>query len=76
MLSESRTLRFSTWSSRSSRSAVKLVSPPGGAFSPLAANIYLNELDWYFEAIRGKTTEGSYEAVNYHRFADGTPVQA
>jgi len=39
-------------------------------FSPLAANIYLNELDWYFEAIRGKTAEGSYEAVNYHRFAD------
>ena len=23
-----------------------------------------------FEAIRHKTTQGSYEAVNYHRFAD------
>ena len=44
--------------------------PQGGAFSPLAANIDLNELDGYFEAIRGKTAEGSYEAVNYHRFAD------
>jgi group II intron reverse transcriptase/maturase len=44
--------------------------PQGGPFSPLAANIYLNELDWYFEAIRGETAEGSYEAVNYHRFAD------
>lgn len=44
--------------------------PQGGPFSPLAANIYLNEMDWYFEAIRGETAEGSYEAVNYHRFAD------
>ena len=42
----------------------------GGPFSPLAANIYLNELDWAFDAIRNKTTEGTYEAVNYHRFAD------
>jgi RNA-directed DNA polymerase len=44
--------------------------PQGGPFSPLAANIYLNEVDWYFEAIRRKTAEGSFEAVNYHRFAD------
>lgn len=44
--------------------------PQGGPFSPLAANIYLNEVDWYFEAIRRKTVEGPYEAVNYHRFAD------
>jgi len=44
--------------------------PQGGPFSPLAANIYLNEVDWYFEAIRNKTAEGSFEAVNYHRFAD------
>ncbi len=44
--------------------------PQGGPFSPLAANVYLNEVDWYFEAIRRKTAEGSYEAVNYHRFAD------
>jgi group II intron reverse transcriptase/maturase len=44
--------------------------PQGGPFSPLAANIYLNEVDWYFDAIRCKTAEGSYEAVNYHRFAD------
>ena len=44
--------------------------PQGGPFSPLAANIYLNEVDWYFDAIRCKTAEGNYEAVNYHRFAD------
>jgi group II intron reverse transcriptase/maturase len=42
----------------------------GGPFSPLAANIYLNEVDWYFDAIRVKTAQGDYEAVNYHRFAD------
>jgi group II intron reverse transcriptase/maturase len=44
--------------------------PQGGPFSPLAANIYLNEVDWYFDAMRCKTAEGNYEAVNYHRFAD------
>lgn len=44
--------------------------PQGGPFSPLAANIYLNEVDWMFDAIRRKTAEGPYEAVNYHRFAD------
>jgi group II intron reverse transcriptase/maturase len=42
----------------------------GGPFSPLAANIYLNELDWTFDAIRNKTAQGPYEAINYHRFAD------
>ena len=44
--------------------------PQGGPFIPLAANIYLNEVDWYFDAIRCKTAQGGYEAVNYHRFAD------
>ena len=44
--------------------------PQGGPLSPLAANIYLNEVDWAFDAIRRKTAEGSYEAVTYHRFAD------
>lgn len=48
----------------------KIGVPQGGPFSPLAANIYLNEVDWYFDAIRRKTAEGEYEAVNYHRFAD------
>lgn len=48
----------------------KIGVPQGGPFSPLAANIYLNELDWFFDAIRRKTVEGNYEAVNYHRFAD------
>jgi group II intron reverse transcriptase/maturase len=42
----------------------------GGPLSPLAANIYLSEVDWAFDAIRRKTAEGDYEAVNYHRFAD------
>lgn len=48
----------------------KVGVPQGGPFSPLAANIYLNEVDWFFDAIRRKTAEGDYEAVNYHRFAD------
>ena len=48
----------------------KIGVPQGGPFSPLAANIYLNEVDWYFDGIRRKTAEGEYEAVNYHRFAD------
>jgi group II intron reverse transcriptase/maturase len=50
--------------------AGKIGVPQGGPFSPLAANIYLTEIDWMFEAIRRKTAQGSYEAVNYHRFAD------
>ena len=44
--------------------------PQGGPFSPLAANIYLNEVDWAFDGIRRQTAQGPYEAVNYHRFAD------
>ena len=48
----------------------KIGVPQGGPFSPLAANIYLNEMDWAFDAIRRKTAQGPYEAVNYHRFAD------
>jgi RNA-directed DNA polymerase len=48
----------------------KLGVPQGGPFSPLAANIYLNEVDWFFDAVRRKTAEGNYEAVNDHRFAD------
>ncbi|MFO7972935.1 MAG: group II intron reverse transcriptase/maturase [Desulfobacterales bacterium] len=52
------------------KTAGKVGVPQGGPFSPLAANIYLNDLDWYFDCIREKTAEGAYEAVNYHRFAD------
>ncbi|MGM8366041.1 group II intron reverse transcriptase/maturase, partial [Virgibacillus sp. W0181] len=48
----------------------KIGVPQGGPFSPLAANIYLNDVDWAFDAIRRKTADGNYEAVNYHRFAD------
>ena len=52
----------------------KIGVPQGGPLSPLAANIYLNEVDWYFDGIRRKTAEGEYEAVNYHRFADDIVV--
>jgi RNA-directed DNA polymerase len=48
----------------------KIGVPQGGPFSPLAANIYLNDVDWTFDAIRRKTSEGDFENVNYHRFAD------
>jgi RNA-directed DNA polymerase len=48
----------------------KVGVPQGGPFSPLAANIYLNDVDWAFDAIRCKTAQGPFEAVNYHRFAD------
>jgi hypothetical protein len=48
----------------------KIGVPQGGPFSPLAANIYLNDVDWMFDDIRRKTAEGEFEAVNYHRFAD------
>lgn len=48
----------------------KVGVPQGGPLSPLAANIYLNEVDWFFDAVRRKTAAGPYEAVNYHRFAD------
>jgi retron-type reverse transcriptase len=38
--------------------------PQGGPFSPWAANSYLNEVDWTLDAIRRKTADGPYEAVN------------
>jgi RNA-directed DNA polymerase len=52
------------------RTTGKVGVPQGGPFSPLAANIYLTDVDWYFDGIRRKTAEKSFEAVNYHRFAD------
>lgn len=52
------------------KAAGKIGVPQGGPFIPLAANIYLTEIDWTFDAIRRKTAQGPYEAVNYHRFAD------
>jgi RNA-directed DNA polymerase len=48
----------------------KVGVPQGGPFSPLAAKISLNEVDWYFDAVRRKTAEWPYEAVNYHRYGD------
>ena len=56
------------------KAAGKIGVPQGGPFSPLAANIYLTEIDWMFDAIRRKTAQGPYEAVNYHRFADDIVV--
>jgi group II intron reverse transcriptase/maturase len=52
----------------------KIGVPQGGPFSPLAANVYLNEVDWHFNGIRQRTAQGPYEAVNYHRFADDIVV--
>ncbi len=52
------------------KAAVKTGVPQGGPFSPLVANIYLNDLDWYFDGIRQMTSKGGFEAVNYHHFAD------
>jgi retron-type reverse transcriptase len=43
--------------------------PPGGPFSPLAANSYRNEGDWACDAMRRQTAQGPDAAVNYHRFA-------
>jgi RNA-directed DNA polymerase len=40
------------------KAAGKVGVPQGGPFSPLAANIYLNEIDWMFDAIRRKTAQG------------------
>ncbi len=44
--------------------------PQGGPFSPLAANIYLDELDWEFEHMRQEVVDGPYDSLNYHRFSD------
>jgi group II intron reverse transcriptase/maturase len=37
----------------------KLGGPQGGPVSPLAATIYLNEVDWAFDGIRRQTAQGS-----------------
>ena len=46
----------------------------GGVFSPLAANIYLNELDWEFERMRQEVVDGPYDSLNYHRFSDDITI--
>ena len=63
--------------------AGKVGVPQGGPFSPLAANIYLNEVDWTFDAIRhaGATPIGRVIAklnaalagwVNYFRVGNSS----
>lgn len=38
-------------------------TPQGGIISPILANIYLDKLDSYMEALKGKFNRGSYRAV-------------
>ena len=42
------------------RATGRIGVPQGGPFSPLAANIYLNEVDWAFDAIRRENAQGQY----------------
>jgi RNA-directed DNA polymerase len=55
--------RSCTSPGRSSKFGGEVAVPQRGPFSPLAANIYLNEVDWFFDAIRHNTAEGDYEAM-------------
>ena len=61
------------------KTGVKIGVPQGGPFSPLAANIYLNEVDLYFDGIHRKTAEGEPPAVSAYacrasaRSASGWP---
>jgi RNA-directed DNA polymerase len=48
--------------------------PQGGPCSPLAANLYLNDLDWCFEQLRQQTEDGPYDSLNDHRFADDLSI--
>jgi RNA-directed DNA polymerase len=43
--------------------------------SPLLSNLYLNEVDKMLEKASEATRYQRYTAVQYARFADGTPVQ-
>ena len=45
----------------------KIGIPQGGPFSPLAANIYLNEVDWAFDAVGRNTARGTYETEKRSR---------
>ena len=49
--------------------------PQGGVISPVLSNLYLNEVDRMLERARKATRYKQYTAVQYARFADGTPVQ-
>lgn len=44
--------------------------PQGGVLSPLLANIYLNEIDEFFEKAAVKARRNGYGAMDYCRFAD------
>jgi RNA-directed DNA polymerase len=48
--------------------------PQGGVISPLASNIYLNEVDRMLEKAIEVTREGRHERVTYARFADDLAI--
>jgi len=49
--------------------------PQGGVISPVFSNLYLNEVDRMLERAIEATRFKQYTAIQYARFADGTPVQ-
>jgi len=49
--------------------------PQGGVISPVLSNLYLNEVDRMLERAIEATRFKQYTAVQYARWADGTPVQ-
>ncbi len=44
--------------------------PQGGPFSPLASNIYLNEVDKMLERAKKATSKDGYQHIEYARWAD------
>jgi RNA-directed DNA polymerase len=48
--------------------------PQGGPLSPLASNIYLNEVDKMLEKAKKVTTKNGYSHIEYVRFADDIVV--
>jgi RNA-directed DNA polymerase len=44
--------------------------PQGGVISPLASNLYLNDVDRMLEKAKEVTREGEQTRVEYARFAD------
>jgi RNA-directed DNA polymerase len=44
--------------------------PQGGVISPLLSNLYLNEVDKMLEKAKEVTRQGTWEGIEYARFAD------